>query len=84
VFYGGVGSQVWGKGLSQQALAKAPLPSEGPATQRYSIEEFIQGMGAGVKRVVEAEKGKERENKRGEGRGQTAPFIGQAYLSVAR
>jgi hypothetical protein len=38
-----------------------PLP-EGPATQLvlYRIE-FIQGMGRGIKRVVEAKKGSERE-----------------------
>ena len=46
------------KGVPQWAHAKASLPPEGPATGRYRIE-FIQGMGRGVKRVVEAEKGRE-------------------------
>jgi hypothetical protein len=36
-------------------------------TVKYRIE-FIQGMGRGVKRVVEAEKG--REDRGGEGRGE--------------
>jgi hypothetical protein len=40
-------------GISQRARAKASLTPEGP--------EFIQGMGKGVKRVTEAEKGRERE-----------------------
>ena len=50
---------VWGKGRSQWAHAQASLSSEGLATGQYSIEQFIQGMGRGVKRVVEAEKGRE-------------------------
>jgi hypothetical protein len=50
-----------GKGVPQWAHAEASLPTEGPATQRYSIEEFIQGMGRGVERAVEAEKGREKE-----------------------
>lgn len=38
------------------AHAGASLLPEEPATQWYSIE-FTQGMGRGVERVVEAEKG---------------------------
>jgi hypothetical protein len=38
-----------------KAHADASLLPEGPATQRYCIEQFIQGMGRGVKRVVETE-----------------------------
>jgi hypothetical protein len=51
--------------MSQRAHTKASLPTEGPATQWYHIEEFIQGMGRGVNRVVEGEKGeRERERER--------------------
>jgi hypothetical protein len=48
--------EVWGKGVSQQAHAEASLHPEGPATGWYRIE-FIEGMGRGVKRVVDAEGG---------------------------
>jgi hypothetical protein len=56
---------VWGKRELRWAHAKASLPPGGPAMAvntmvQYRIE-FIQGMGQGVKRVVEAEKGRERE-----------------------
>ena len=47
-------SQVWEKGVLLRAHAQASLPPEG-----YSIE-FIQGMGRGVEKVVETEKGRER------------------------
>ena len=59
MFYGDV-VRYGRRGVSQQAHAKASLPPEGPATGQYRIE-FFQGMGRGVKRVVEAEKGRERE-----------------------
>ena len=49
-----------GRGCLSGSHAKASLPPEGPATQGYSIE-FIQDMGRGAKRVVEAEKGRKRE-----------------------
>jgi hypothetical protein len=51
--------EVSGKGMSPRAHDEASLPPEGSATRRYSIE-FIQGIGRGVKRVVEADKGRER------------------------
>lgn len=37
-------SQVWGKGVPLRTHAEVSLPPEGPATVRYNIEEFIQGM----------------------------------------
>jgi hypothetical protein len=48
-----------GRGASTHAEPSL-LPEE-LATQQYSIEYFFQGMGRGVKRVVEAEKGREGE-----------------------
>ena len=47
---------MWGEGMSRLTHAKASLPPEGPATGQYRIE-FIQDMGRGVKRVVEANGG---------------------------
>ena len=47
--------------MPRWAHAEASLPPERPDTiLKYRIE-FIQGMGRGVKRVVEAEKGRERK-----------------------
>jgi hypothetical protein len=52
--------EVWGKGVPCQAYTEASLPPEGLATRWYSIRiEFIQGMGRSVKRVIEAERGRE-------------------------
>jgi hypothetical protein len=56
MFCGGCG-EVWWEGVPQQDHVEASLPHEGPATGL----KFIQGMGRGIKRVVEAEKGRERE-----------------------
>ena len=54
--------EVSGEGGASAAHAEASLLPEGPATQQYSIIiRFIHGMGRGVKRVVKAEKGRERE-----------------------
>ena len=50
---------MWRKGVSLQAHAEAPLPHERPAVPWYSLGHFIQGMGRGVERVVESEKGRE-------------------------
>ena len=65
MFYGGVVVRYGASRVSQRAHAKASLPPGGPAMAvntmvQYRIE-FIQGMGQGVKRVVEAEKGRERK-----------------------
>jgi hypothetical protein len=49
--------------VPQRDHAKTSFPPEGPAKRwysKYSIE-LIQGIGRGVKRVVEAERGRERE-----------------------
>jgi hypothetical protein len=55
--------EVWGKGLPRWPHAEASLPPERPDTiLKYRID-FIQGMWRGVKRVVEAEKGRERVEK---------------------
>ena len=48
--------EVWGKMMSQWAYAKTSLPPERPTTLVWYRIEFIQGMGRGIKRVVEAEK----------------------------
>ena len=51
---------VWGKGVPLWAHAEASLPPplEGPDTGRYSIE-FIQGMGRGIGKRGERERGGE-------------------------
>lgn len=54
-------SQVWGKGVPLWAHVEASLPPEGSVTRWYTVEEFIQEMGRGIKRVVEAEKEGEGE-----------------------
>ena len=51
---------VWGKGVPQWAHAKASLLPEGPDTHRYSMEQSLFRVW-GVKRVAEAEKGRENE-----------------------
>jgi hypothetical protein len=57
--------EVWGKGMSQWAHAKA---STSHTVEEYRIE-FIQDMGRGVKKAVEAEKGRERERVEKKNRG---------------
>jgi hypothetical protein len=44
--------EVWGKGVPLGDHAEISLPLEGPATGRYSLEQFIQGMGRKVERVI--------------------------------
>lgn len=51
-----------GEGGPLQAHAEASLPFEGPATRWYRIEQSLFSIhGEGVERVVETEKGRERE-----------------------
>jgi hypothetical protein len=50
-----------GRGYLSRPMPRYPFP---PGTSHTMVEyriEFIQGMGRGVKRVVEAEKGREME-----------------------
>jgi 16S rRNA U516 pseudouridylate synthase RsuA-like enzyme len=47
--------------VPQWAHAEASLPTEGPRETVWYRIEFIEGMEREVKRVVETEKGRERE-----------------------
>ena len=65
MFYGGV-VRCGGRGCLSRPMPRHPFPLRDlPQMVEYRIE-FIQGMGRGVKRVVEAEKGRERERNREE------------------
>jgi hypothetical protein len=50
--------KVWRKGVPRRAHVKDSLPPRAATQHRI---EFIYGMGRGVKRVPEAEKGREKE-----------------------
>jgi hypothetical protein len=53
-----------GRGCLSRPMPRDPFPLRDPPQMvEYRIE-FIQGMGRGVKRVVEAEKGREGEGER--------------------
>ena len=55
---------VWcgvGEGCLSGPMPRHPFPLRGHTHDGIYRIEFIQGMGRGVKRVIEAEKGRERE-----------------------
>jgi len=54
--FGGWAVRCRGKRVPLWAYAEASLPPAAPVTGWYRIK-FIQGMGRGVERVVETEKG---------------------------